>query len=223
MIGYCDLGMMAFIRQVVFGDKPWVKGVVWAPVELSRQKLAVNQAQANTGTPGIAIFRTDLETDKEQENWYAQTVGVRQGIFKASPGGQANRIRYIMQKATYSVICWAESESDLNAMERALTFSTVNQLIDYTIADAVGVPMPTKFHLDQDPRRSRSNVKDPNTGEIIIYSVMFQFYANAPWILSYRVPLIESIVTMYKDGLVPNVVYDTITQNATTLASGQIP
>lgn len=197
MIGFADLGILAFFKQVVFVNKPWLKGIVWAKPEVARQALAGTQGQANVGTPGIAVYRTALVDNPEQPSLARASMGIPQGLLVGHPGAKRNRLRWIAQVATYTVTACTESQSDMNSIERLLVHCPTYKTIDYTIKDAVDTPMATRFPIFAG-QRAYGEILDKNTPQVLERMMQMQFFVEVPLILNVEVPVIESIQVAYE-------------------------
>ena len=220
MIPYVDTAMVGFFKVLFLNDF-----VVWAPPEVSRQRLARagdEDGQGKIGVPGLSIFRTGEQKaayNNKSATWESGGTDLLPRLQAGPNTGKYQVISYVYVNLQYEVIVWAKHLSDLNRIERKLWFAedykpvpvripfvdpnTGEQIVDANGSpkvDDLGQPLynefPLKLWADSGVEYSRLN--DEKTGKTLFYSLKRTYQIDAPWFLDHIDPVIEEIVIHYK-------------------------
>lgn len=205
MIGYIDVGVMAYLKNL-FPKYP----VVWMVPEYARAalaKLGVNKQQTtpdlppvNTiAVPGLSVFRTAApladwhSLPQAQRGWPDGKLASGQ-----TDQGNYNFIQTVPIKAQYTIMAFASALSDLNEMEKRIRFADVYKVITTAIPAGNGtVNLEWPIYNEDDPIYGWEMKKE--TPEILFYNFRKTIRVDGVWAESYDIPPINSIVVDYDE------------------------
>jgi|SRR5271165_4673016 len=231
MIGFVDVAMEVMLKNVFANDPAGVNPTVcWGPPEADRASMVQGESQADTGVPGLAVFRTGMTEDMQKKNQSrsagqglpygisASTFGNLLGTVPSPLPTSEQRILGIPVIAEYTVSAYAEALSDLNDIEREMWFSTRYKAL---IADDIPTQASTgtvgsytntanfRWYMDVKAPAYRQNIQQ-QTGEIIWYGLTQKFLVSCDWIHTKDTPLILQVNVNFYNGMTSG---DDISQN----------
>lgn len=186
--------------------------VVFSPEELARRAIAAAGAEEDSNLPGVSVWRLSTEKDQAMSNKVMADRGIPMQ-YKSDAAGLENallghqRRRYVI--ASYEINCYTKKLSDLNDIERLLTFIDVYNPLTIDIA---GVEL--SFHLEEE---APSYAQTPNdrSEKILEFFMSKIVRVSTFWALDADYRVIHEMFIDYYDsfldtGLVPNELLDQV-------------
>lgn len=200
MLGLADASIIKFLMtQVII--PPGYTGpelvYVYAPPDASRQALATAQGQKDIGIPGISIFRTGTAHISDQASKPLQAIGWTAGLNQDQHS--MNLLATYPVMARYKLVAWCKFISDMNGIERCLSFVDAYKVITLNLPEP-GLQYPNAIQFPVFGKEwDYEYIIQPQTGEVLWYKLTKSIDVAAAWTIGHKVPRVEEIVTNYQE------------------------
>lgn len=197
MIEFLDGAMAAYLNQMLNAF------VIWSPPELARKNLARLSQERNRndlGMPGISVFRTGCP--KYSDVSFEQTLGSLGWPAGKTAAGDFAILKAVPVQAEYTIQIWCQELSDLNKIERDLSFLDIGNPVYAKIRcrnyEDEKVEIPLHFAADHDDPTYQYEPEE-QTGKLLYFGLQTKFYVDCQWVKSDIIYRIEQINVLYQE------------------------